>query len=257
MSRCYNFSIEAKKFWLILIPIFIAFGVLSFGLGYIIVDKVLMPNVTNLSNKGEVEVPVIKGLDNKVASQKLYNLGLRLMVSGKEYDEEVGEGTILSQDPLAGKKVKRGRHISVILSRGSEVGEIPSVKTLSEGPAKTALRKSGFSNIVVKNVYNSSIDKGNTIGTIPEWGVKTSRTADLTLLISKGEKPTHTTVPNLVGEMLSTSRERIDSVGLFIGHISYEKSTIMGPGHIINQSIAPGTSVKLESKVDIVVSTAK
>lgn len=256
MSQCYSFSISAKKFWLVVVPLLLILAAAGSLMGFLLIDKVVMPGVTNLNNKGEVKVPAITGLSYKEASQKLYDLGLRIIVGEKEYDAVVPNESIISQEPLAGETVKKGRHIYVVQSKGNEVDTLPKVKELLEGPAKSMLRKAGFYEITVKSKFSDKIEQNRVIGTKPDGGTVTSRAAEVVLLVSKGEKPTHATVPSLVGEMLSVARTRLDSAGLLVGKIEYKKSSVMGPGQIISQDVAPGSSVKLERKVGLVVSTA-
>jgi beta-lactam-binding protein with PASTA domain len=256
MSQCYSFKISIKKFWFVLIPLLLIGGAFGVSVGYLLIDKVLMPTVTNISNKGEVETPSITGLTYDEATQKLYDLGLHISIREREYDESLPEKSIISQEPLVGKKVKQGRHIFVIVSKGSEVDTIPSLLDLKEGPAKSSLRKAGFKNIKVKNKFSSKVEKNEVVGTVPKSGVVTSREVEVILTLSKGVKPTHTVVPSLVGDMLSAAKFKIDSVGLVVGIINYKKSDIMGPGHIISQSISPGSTVELDSKVELLVSIA-
>ncbi len=213
-----------------------------------------MPKVTNLSNRGDVVIPKIVDLSYDTAKQLLYNDGLRISVREKAYDEHKEVNTILTQDPLAGKKVKRGRHLFVTVSKGKEAAQIPEVMKLSEGPAKSALRSVGFDNIKVDYVYSGNVPRNSAVFTRPKAGTSTSREVDVRLYLSKGARPTHATVPNIVGEMLSTAKRQVRKDGLVVGTITYDRSSVMGAGRIVSQSLTPGSSVKLESRVNLVVS---
>jgi serine/threonine-protein kinase len=189
----------------------------------------------------------------KKAKAKAYDIGLRVNNSSSEFSSKP-KGMILSQEPDSGRVVKRGHHIFVVTSKGSEIGVVPKVSGKLSGPAKSALRKEGFSRIVVKNIYSPYIEQNKVISTEPHGGSKTSRDGNIVLYISKGKRPTSTFVPNLVGEMVSNARTLIENANLEVGKISYEKSHVVGPGRVIKQSVPANSKVKFESRVNIVVS---
>lgn len=253
MKKYYKFEVPVKKFWTIGVPGLFILLILCVIAGFLLVDKVVMPRVTNIKNRGDVEVPNLVGMSAKDATALLYDKGLHLSVGEKEYSDKP-EKEILLQQPTPGKKVKSGRHIFVTVSRGPEVAELPSVKELAEGPAKTVLRKAGFFNIEVKQKYHKSIERNLAITTDPMEKLSTSREATINLYISKGPEPTHAVVPNLVGEMLSVAEEKLTEVELKVGSVTYTNSSVMSPGQIVSQSVSPGANVSLNSKVSLVVS---
>lgn len=253
MKTVYKIEITPKKFWLILIPAALLTFFLVGLTTYFVVDRVVMPGVTGMSNKGEVTIPSVIGIDVKEAKKSAYDRGLRVSVSSSEYSDEAAVGQILSQEPEKGSVVKKGRHIFVVTSKGPEVDTVPEVSGMLEGPAKRALRNAGFNEITVRSAYNSKIEQNMSISTDPQEGTVTSREANIVLYLSKGTKPTHAVVPNLVGEMLSTARASLDDAGLRVGSITYETSSVMGPGQVIKQSAASGARITLESRVNLVV----
>ena len=253
MKKYYKIEITAMSFWLKVIPLAIVVAVLFSILGFFIVDKKVMPRVTNLQNRGDVIIPSVIGLSIKDASDLLYDKGLFLSEDTTEYsDKPLKE--ILRQSPQEGKKVKSGHHVFVTSSKGPEAAIIPSLLKLSEGPAKSKLRKAGFSDIKVYQKYNATVPKGNAVKTIPPSPLHTSREGKILLFISKGPEPTSTVVPSLVGEMLSDATNKLVEAELVVGKISYSSGSGMAPGQIIRQSAAPGSNISLRSKVNLVVS---
>lgn len=257
MSSKYSFGISVKKFWLLVIPAVILSLFIGGILGFFLVDKVIMPKFTDLQNKNDVEVPQITGLDVESAAQIAYDLGLRIIKKDKEYSNTKPVNSVISQDPKASERVKKGRHIFVTLSNGPEVGTIPHIEKLAEGPAKSALRQAGFENITVGIKYDSKIPPQFAIETNPPSETKTSREVPVVLYLSKGQRPTHATVPNLVGEMFSQAQITIDEKGLKLGKVRYEVSSVMAAGQVILQSLTPGNDVPLESSIDVVVAAER
>jgi len=257
MNSKYSFSISVKKFWLVVIPSVIIVFALGSVIGFFVVDKVIMPKFTDLQNKNDVIVPSIVNLDVDEAAQTAYDLGLRIIRKEKEYSNNLPFNTIISQDPEAGESVKKGRHIFVVLSNGPEVAEIPNIAKLSEGPAKSAIRQAGFENISTIFKYDAKIPPQSAIETEPIAGTRTSRDVPVRLYLSKGQKPTHSSVPNLVGEMLSDAQAITEDRNLKLGRVRVEQSSVMSAGQIISQSLTPGTDVPLESIIDVVVAAEK
>ncbi len=253
MKTVYKIEISPKKFWLLLLPLsFVFVALLGFG-SYLMIDRVVMPKVTGMSNKGEVTIPLVINKSLKEAKKAAYDRGLRISSGESEYSDTAPVGQILSQEPEEGDVVKKGRHIFVITSKGSEVDTVPSVSGMPEGPAKSTLRKAGFRNISVKNLYSNSIEQNVSISTEPGKNTITSREAKIILWLSKGKRPTHSVVPNMVGDMLSQARSAISDAGLRMGTISYETSSVMGAGQVISQSASSGARIALESRVNLVV----
>jgi len=257
MSSRYSFSISVKKFWLVLVPAVLLSIVLGGVTGFLLVDKIIMPKFTDLQNKNDVIVPSLVGLNVETAAQNAFDLGLRIVRKKREYSDYTPYNSVLSQEPIAGESVKKGRHIFVTLSSGKEIGEIPNVRELAEGPAKTALRLAGFENISVKIDYDREVPALSAIETNPPAYTKTSRSVPVVLLLSKGQKPTSAIVPNLVGEMFSAVRGIIEDRGLKLGDVSYQSSTLMGAGQIISQSLPPGKEVPFGSIINVVVAAER
>lgn len=257
MEKRYTISIPVKTFWTRIVPVALVLLVVGGITGIILIDRLVMPRLVGIRNKGIVSVPAIEGLSYEEARRALYGIGLRLQVQEREYSTEAPEGAVLSQRPDADELVKKGRHVHVILSKGDEVGNVPNVGAMSEHAARRKLRDAGFSNVEIRKIYDEEVPKDAVVGTQPASGTATSREITVELSVSRGPKPTHVEMPNLVGEMLSEARVALADAGLSTGQIHYRKTTTSSPGRIISQSLPPGASVPLESTVDLVISASR
>jgi serine/threonine-protein kinase len=256
MKKNYTISIPVRTFWTVILPagllIIIAGGIT----GMVLLDRFVMPRVTGVQNRGVIKVPDIVSMSCENARQSLYDIGLRLEVQSREFNDTLAENVVISQKPAPNEKVKRGRHILVMVSRGAEIGRIPDVRNLTERAAKKMLREAGFSNIKVYRSYNEKFEKDLIALTSPAHGVRTSREIPVEITISKGPKPTHVVVPNLVGEVLSDAKQVVEENGLKVGDIQYKVNPAVRPGSVVSQSLSPGANVPLESSIDLVVSAS-
>jgi serine/threonine-protein kinase len=225
--------------------------------GVFVVDRMVMPNLPGISNRGVLPAPEVVGLGYAEARQKLYDVGLRTVVDDREYSLSVPEEGILSQRPDPGTMVKKGRHIGVVVSKGPEVDTVPDVRGVSERQARKRLREAGFGNVESYRAYHERVAKDQVAGSDPAAGTLISREITVQLTVSKGPRPTHSEVPNLIGEMLSEARVKIEENDLKTGRISYQQTSTSRPGTVISQSPAPGSTVPLESSVDIVIAGAR
>lgn len=67
--------------------------------------------------EGLVGVPLLIGKEMREAERIMAHLGLKLIVE-EDYSEDIPEGFIMKQIPLAGSVVERGKEVKVILSKG-------------------------------------------------------------------------------------------------------------------------------------------
>ncbi len=257
MKKCYtiNFRIPVKRFWTIVVPLLFLVPLAGAFAGFLVVDRVVMPRVVGISDRGTVEVPDVSGMPREEARRKLYADGLRLQVGRKEYSNEVARDAVISQQPEPGTLVKRSRYITAVISEGSEVDTIPDVRNLSERRTRNSLRERGFSDLKIVSTYNEKYPKDVIIGTEPPAGTVTSREVRVEAYLSKGPRPTHAEVPNVVGDMLSEAKAKIAESGLVLGDVQYQSSGAGGAGRVVSQSTSPGTRIPLDTPVKLVVSS--
>ncbi len=257
MKKNYTISIGFATFWKIVVPAAIVLIIAGGVGGVLIVDKVIMPNIVGVSNRGVVKVPDIVQMERSKARQTLYEAGLRLHVAERQYNLATPADVVISQQPEPSASVKKGRHIAVVISKGPEVDTIPDTGNLPEHLAKKALREKGFASIEVRRAYDGSVDKDLIVRSAPSAGTVISREVAVRLIVSDGPRPTHAAAPNLVGDMLSEAKEKIRENGLKVGAIQYKHASVASPGSVISQSVPPGANVPFESAINLVVASSK
>lgn len=256
MKKNYTISISARKFWTLFLPLTILFMIIGGISGLLIVDRYVMPNITGVKNRGVLKVPKIVTMHWEEARQSLYDIGLRLQIQSWEYNDTIERNYIIIQNPPPEEDVKRGRHIFAVVSKGHEIDTIPNVIKMKERIGKNVLRDAGFSNIIVYKAFNEIVEKDHIARTVPVRGTVISREIPVEVTISKGPKPTHAEVPNVIGETLAEAKKRIEESELIVGNIEYKIGTSSRPGSVISQSIPPGTNAPLESRINLVVSAS-
>ena len=142
----------------------------------------------NMFDVSDTVVPSVIGDELNVAQEKLYDAGLKIYVSGEEFDERISRNKIIAQDPAGGAKVKKNREIYVVVSKGRKVITltIPDLKNKELKEATVIIEEFGL--ILGKITYTNhfSVPKDVVIAQTPEPGNINSNSKDVNLLVSKG-----------------------------------------------------------------------
>lgn len=160
-----------KKFFYILGVIFAGF--IS---GYLLLSFVIQ--------SGKVEVPDLKGKDIVQANQILKEKGLHIRIDGQEYSENPS-GTIFKQEPPAGTKVKAGREIGVIVSKGLRFNLLPDVTGIPYEEAEKRLKEMG---IPIEKVIYINSDTYPPLTVVAQRPEPNEGGQSIKLLVSKKQK---------------------------------------------------------------------
>ena len=197
----------------------------------------------------EVTVPDVTGKPMALARQILEDQKLRVNIA-EVYDATVPAGTVVSQTPEAGSKVKEERTVTINVSRGGEELEMPDLLGLDRADAEIKLKKMGLK---LGSVYEkfSDEEEGTVIGQEPRSGTKISKGQTIDITISKGKKVKKVTVPNVKGGTLSAAEGTLKGKGLSV--VVEKRESSQAPGTVISQSPAADSEVESGSTVTLVI----
>lgn len=97
-----------------------------------------------VSKGSPVDVPDVSGEDLDDARTALEEAGLTVKVSSEQVNSEVDKGKVAAQTPKADSQVAEGDTVTLTLSKGPEMVEVPNVVGASVDDAKSLLEQSGF-----------------------------------------------------------------------------------------------------------------
>jgi serine/threonine-protein kinase len=233
----------AKKLLLILAAIIVSILVFDF---FIFPWYVSSPEVT---------VPVVKGLSEKEAIEKLEDANLEPVIGDTTYDIKFAKGTIILQKPRAGDVVKEGRRIYLFISGGEPLVMMPNLKGKSIRDAKLSLERIGLKlgrieEIASDNPKDMIFDQEFTEGT------KLKKGSMVGIYISVGEGEGSVEVPDLVGKSLSEAEKILADNSLTIGKINYQRSFSLLPNTVLDQYPSKGNRVNPGDRVDLFITKA-
>lgn len=170
------------------------------------VDKNTTIMVVISSGVGEFDVPSVVGLDKGTAEARLKEYGLSASFD-YAYNDSVPNDNVISQNPEAGQKAKKGDTVSVLLSQGRELAQMINVIGMSEADARTELDARGIIVDSVSSEYSDTVPENYVIDqSVPE-GKYMEKGQSVTLVISLGKEIT-TTYYSLNNYII----ERLDSI---------------------------------------------
>ena len=143
MLNWFKKIFKSRTFWVVVINLFLAGGVVVGGIALVIWG------LDVYTRHGEkIEVPDIIGLHVEDAEKELQALGLELKVTDSVFSKEFDPSEVLFQNPPSGDYVKKNRIIYVTMRQvRPNKSEIPNVIGESVYNATDILRRAGFDNI--------------------------------------------------------------------------------------------------------------
>jgi serine/threonine-protein kinase len=150
----------------------------------------------NLSKPRLIRVPNLVGLNLNEANLRLQEMHLGLKISRHEPSEHYPEGAIIDVNPAPGQDVRENAYVFVTVSSGSRFVEVPDVRGLSVGEAKSIL---GTVSLSVEDpgrpVRSVNVEPGKIAAQIPEPRRKVERHSKVRVQVSGGPDvsgPTYT-----------------------------------------------------------------
>ncbi|MBT9142596.1 MAG: Serine/threonine-protein kinase PrkC [Dehalococcoidia bacterium] len=198
----------------------------------------------------DVEVPVVEGELLSQAATILTEAGLVHRVADQVVSDIVPSGHVISQSPAAGRVVKKGREIELVLSIGPDMVEVEDVVGKMVREATLLLEGQGFAVEVLER--HSEELSGTVITQNPGKGHRISRGSTVTLNVSIGGKPFP--VRDLRGLNLEDAKKWLDLFGLGLRFVAEEHSDTYAAGQVIDQSPTAGELVQAGTSVDLTVS---
>ncbi|MFE9337482.1 Stk1 family PASTA domain-containing Ser/Thr kinase [Streptomyces sp. NPDC007063] len=118
-----------------------------------------------VSKGAPVEVPDVVGDKRSDATEELQDAGLKVRIASERVHSEHDKGSIARQSPTDGARAAEGDTVTLTVSKGPDLIEVPDVEGSSEDEATEKLEGAGFEVTVRRiffgdTVFNQSPDGG-------------------------------------------------------------------------------------------------
>ena len=241
---------EKKPFSIL--PIFFGMAV-AFVIGAAILIYLIFTNSSNLlfSNRADVTIINFVGmtLDEYRASD--YNTLLKLQ-EAEEYNSTYPAGTIIRQNPKAGRTVKEGQKITLTVSLGTQYVTIPETKNMVAEDAEQTLKDMGL-NVLQKPMQDNTVANGAVIYTSPAAGETVEGDSTVILYVSRAVISNTNYVPSVTGKTLDDAKNDLKVLNFSVRTI--EQASDQPAGTVLSQTPQAGTEARVSSIITLVVST--
>lgn len=210
--------------------------------------------VLNVTNPKEVEMPNIVGLSKEEAQQRIEGAKLKFEVASEEYNKDVEENHVISQDPTyveGYNKVKEGSTVKVVLSKGTEKTKVPKVVGMSQEDAVTAIEDAKLKAEIVEET-SKKVQEGYVIS--QETDANTEVDAGETVKIHVSTGVEKATVPGVIGKSQDEAKKALQDLG-FVVTVTTTEDSSKDNGVVLKQSLEEGKSVEKGSAIAITVNT--
>ncbi|MEW5865409.1 MAG: Stk1 family PASTA domain-containing Ser/Thr kinase [Bacillota bacterium] len=202
----------------------------------------------------EVRVPDFTGKTLEEARILAEQANVRLDEPDRRYDDTVPPNSVISQRPAPYEKVKLNSKVTLIVSMGKEMVEVPDLKGMDLRQAVLELERVELTLGVQSEGYSSEVGRGKVASQSPEAGRRVEKGVPVDVVVSAGPEPEIIAVPDLVGTTLAEAGSKLASVGLVKGNVTEEFQEKFAAGLVIDQTPPAGQQVAPGTSVDLVVS---
>jgi serine/threonine-protein kinase len=201
--------------------------------------------------KHRIAIPDVRGDSSDTALAALHGKGLLKPAVKQRSDDHVPSGQVIATDPAAGTAVKPDAPITVWVSTGPPIIDVPPIAAGTPWPQAQQTLKNA--NLQPKEVlaYSDTIPKNTVIALDP--ADKQVKFGTVTVTVSQG--PEFVTIPKVRGDKSTDAAAQLEALGL---HVKIDNSydgglfdTVAGvrvdgvPGDATGQRVHVGTTVTL------------
>ena len=206
----------------------------------------------NITNPAEVQLPEVVGMSKEEAQKTVEDLKLVFEVSSEEFNKDVPEGYVISQDPtyIADYHVKEGSTVKVVISKGQEKTTVPNVEGEERSEAIKMLEDAKLKAEVIEET-SKTVKEGYVISQEVEADSEAYAGDTIKIHVSTGTGIKQVTVQNVVGQTEANAKSTLEGQGLKVT-INYVEAT-SNDGKVTAQSVTGGTTVDEGTTVTLTV----
>lgn len=196
-----------------------------------------------------VACPNLIGATYNEAAGILLGSALNVGLTTYDYSDTIEANRIMSQQYEPGTVLKNGTTVSIVVSKGYEMVEVPSVTGMSLEDAKKLLAEKGFG-VEIKEVYDADTKMGDVMEQDIEAGTTVKKGETIVLTVCKGGE---TILPILTDAGAEEANNVLQEMG-YIVNVIFEDTTDPNLNMIV-KSMSPdgGTSLEPGSEVTLVI----
>ena len=210
-------------------------------------QKGTMITLTVSSGKEMTDVPDITNLTTDEAIAELDKVGLQLNPNvRREADPNIPEGVILGQQPVGGTQIAKGSRISITVSSGPDMVQVPSLVGLNVEQATATLSSLDLRSTVTR--VDSTRPDGEVLAVAGEnTDVESGTTVELR--VSNGMLMTMPQITRMTPTEADQAMRDAGWNGRLVPGPTVPTGALVDDGKIGHQEIAPGETVRKDQAI--------
>ncbi|MEJ7824125.1 MAG: Stk1 family PASTA domain-containing Ser/Thr kinase [Solirubrobacteraceae bacterium] len=195
------------------------------------------------------DVADVVGDGRRAARRTLMKAGFKVGDDRLTASDSVAKDRVIAQSPSGGSSARRGATITLDISSGPELVNVPDVVGKSDDDARTTLQNAGL-DVKISEKEDEEEDPGTVLAQDPASG-QIARGETVTLTVAT--QPEQVTVPDVVGSSQKNATNRLNKAGLTVVVEEAPADSPDADGRVQEQSVEPDTKVDRRSSVTITV----
>ncbi|MCQ4626934.1 Stk1 family PASTA domain-containing Ser/Thr kinase [Corynebacterium sp. CCUG 65737] len=196
-----------------------------------------------------VTVPNVVGKKREEAVKILEELGLQVTVN-EAPDPDVPRGDVLSTNPTEGSQLQKGTNVTITVSSGREITDVPDLDGLTPQEAAKTLEEAGLKlDDNLKRENSDDVPDGRIMDQQPAAGSQLSKGSKVSVTVSSGREKVQ--VPSLTGMDINQAESVLNSLGLKSTKVDADSSKPVGE---VIAVAGEGTDVDRGTTVELRVS---
>lgn len=193
--------------------------------------------ITSSLREKDVQIINLEGMSLEEAKKELEKIKVNLEVEKEEFDPEVPEGYIISQNPKYREnyKIKEKSTIKVVVSKGKELVKVTKFVGMKKEDAVTAIRELGLVEEVIEEI-STTVEAGIVIRQEPEVDTEVETKSTVKIYVSKGNGIEQVEVPDVLNQTEEQAVAVLEARGLKVEK-KYRTDTTKSAGIVLEQDI--------------------
>ena len=210
--------------------------------------------ISNATRPKDVEIPNLVGKTVDEVKDILKQNKLNYVEESQEYNTEVPEGQIISQNPpyVQGRRIKENTDVKVVVSKGTETTTVPKLKGLTKEEAEDAADEAKIK-LDFQDEISKTVEAGVIIKQEKAEGETVNAGDTIKVYISIGTGIKQVNVVSVVGQDEETAKQTLQDLGLVVEKVNYSKDKSQTNGVVLEQSISANTEVDEGTKITLTV----
>ena len=201
----------------------------------------------------DVPIPELVGKTEEEIKDLFKNTKFTYEIIGEEYDSEIEEGKVISQEPKYRKNytIKENSKFQIVISKGTKIVEMIKVEGEKIEDARRMIEELD-ANLEIEIIEEEStkVEEGLVLKQSIQKGEQVQAGIKITLTVSKAKE--QVSVPYVIGKTEDQAKKELTDSKLKV-EVVYEEDTSKDAGKVLKQSIDVGKTVDVDTVVTITV----